>query len=115
MYDILISNTTVLPMTGDGGAVEGQDVAIAGQHIAAIGPTGTLEQKAKRTIDGASRFVMPGFVNTHTHMGQCYHRGTAEAMLLQEWLDQDAPIISSMTGDDVYWAALLAAHMRLAH
>jgi 5-methylthioadenosine/S-adenosylhomocysteine deaminase len=108
MYDILIRNATVLPMTKDGGALEGYDVAVVGQSIAAIGPTGTLERKAARTIEGQARLLMPGLVNTHTHMGQAFHRGTAEAMLLQEWLDQDAPIINSMTGDDVYWAAKLA-------
>ncbi len=108
MYDILIRNTTVMPMTEGGGLLEGYDVAIAGQRIAALGPTGTLGADATRMIDGANRFVMPGLVNTHTHMGQTYHRGTAEAMLLQEWLDQDAPISSSMTAEDVYWAAMLA-------
>ena len=29
-------------------------------------------------------------------------------MLLQEWLDQDAPIIGRMSGEDVYWSSLLA-------
>ena len=108
MYDILIRNATVLPMTEGGVAIEGCDIAIAGQHIAAVAPTGTLGSDVVRTIDGAGRLVMPGLVNAHTHMGQTYHRGTAEAMLLQEWLDQDSPIISSMTADDVYWAAKLA-------
>ena len=108
MYDILIRNITVMPMTKEGGLLEGYDIAVEGQRIAALGPAGTLGSDAKRTIEGAGRCVMPGLVNAHTHMGQTYHRGTAEAMLLQEWLDQDAPIISSMTAEDVYWAAKLA-------
>ena len=108
MFDIMIRNITVMPMTEDGDLLEGYDVAVEGQHIVGLGPTGTLGSDAHRTIDGAGRFAMPGLVNTHTHMGQTYHRGTAEAMLLQEWLDQDAPIISSMTADDVYWAAMVA-------
>ena len=85
MYDILIRNTTVMPLTETGGVFEGYDIAVAGQLIAAMGPTGTFAADAVRTIEGADRFVMPGFVNTHTHMGQTFHRGTAEAMLLQEF------------------------------
>jgi len=108
MYDILIRNITVLPMTKDNGALENHDVAIKGQRIAAIGPTGTLGSEARRVIAGSGRLLLPGLVNTHTHMGQTIFRGTAEAMLLREWLEQDAPIIGRMTPKDVYWSSLLA-------
>lgn len=108
MYDILIRNITVLPMTKDGGVLEGYDVAIEGQRIAALGPTDTLGSKARRVIEGSGRALLPGLVNTHTHMGQTFFRGTAEAMLLQEWLERDAPILGRMTPEDVYWSSLLA-------
>lgn len=108
MYDILIRNITVLPMTLEGGILPNYDVAVKGQHIVALGPTGTLGAEARRILDGSGRALLPGFVNTHTHMGQTIFRGTAEAMLLQEWLERDAPIISRMTAEDVYWSSLLA-------
>jgi 5-methylthioadenosine/S-adenosylhomocysteine deaminase len=108
VYDILIRNITVLPMTKDGGALEGYDVAIEGQRIAAVCPTGTLESEARRVIEGSGRLLLPGLVNAHTHMGQTIFRGTAEAMPLQEWLERDAPIMQRMTPEDVYWSSLLA-------
>ena len=108
MYDILIRNVTVLPMTKDDGALENHDVAIEGQHIVALGPTGTLDAETRRVIEGSRRLLMPGLVNAHTHMGQTIFRGTAEAMLLREWLAQDVPIIARMTAEDVYWSSLLA-------
>jgi 5-methylthioadenosine/S-adenosylhomocysteine deaminase len=108
VYDILIRNITVLPMTTGGGALTGHDVAITGQHIVALGPSGALGAEAQRTFNGAGRALLPGLVNTHTHMGQTIFRGTAEAMLLQEWLEQDAPILRRMTAEDVYWSSMLA-------
>ena len=108
MYDILIHNVTVLPMTENGGALEQQTVAITGQHIAALGPAATMGREARRVIEGAGRTLMPGLVNTHTHMGQTIFRGTAEAMLLQEWLDNDTPFLMRMTPEDVYWSSMLA-------
>jgi 5-methylthioadenosine/S-adenosylhomocysteine deaminase len=108
MTDILIRGVTVLPMTAGGEVLAGYDVAVEGQLIAGLGPTGSLGAQAGRIIDGHGRVLLPGLVNTHTHMGQTMFRGTAEAMLLQEWLDQDAPVLGRMGGEDVYWSALLA-------
>ena len=108
MNDILIRDITVMPMTEEGGALEHFDVAVKGQRITALGPAGTLDSAAERTIDGSGRMLLPGLVNTHTHMGQTIFRGTAEAMLLQEWLAEDAPKIGRMTPEDVYWSSLLA-------
>ncbi len=108
MYDILISDITVLPMTKGSGVLENHDVAIEGQCITALGPTGTLGSEARRVIGGSGRLLLPGLVNAHTHMGQTIFRGTAEAVLLQEWLEEDAPILGRMTPEDVYWSSLLA-------
>jgi len=108
VYDILIRNITVLPMTEDGGSLEHYDVAIEGQHIAAVTPTGALDAEARRVIEGSGQVLMPGLINAHTHMGQTIFRGTAEAMLLQEWLDRDAPILARMTPEDIYWSSMLA-------
>lgn len=111
MYDILIRNIAVLPMTPQGGALTGIDVAVEGQRITAIGPSGSLDvegPQARRVFDGSGRLLLPGLVNAHTHMGQTIFRGTAEAMLLQEWLEQDAPVLSRMTPEDTYWSSMLA-------
>jgi imidazolonepropionase-like amidohydrolase len=63
---ILIRGGTLLTVTK--GTIERGDLLIRGGRIAAVGrdleiPAGT------RLIDAAGRFVMPGIVDTHSHMG----------------------------------------------
>ena len=41
------------------------DLAIDGGRVAAVGAPGTLQ--GQQTIDAAGRFVVPGFVDAHTH------------------------------------------------
>ena len=45
------------------------DVAVHGQKIAAIGPPGTLAKSfsSDKIIDAQDRYLMPGFIDMHTH------------------------------------------------
>lgn len=45
------------------------DVAVHGQKIAAIGPPGTLGKffSPNKVIDAQERYLMPGFIDMHTH------------------------------------------------
>ncbi|MCL4459461.1 MAG: amidohydrolase [Chloroflexi bacterium] len=106
--DILIKDCTVVTLSDDG-VLEHTDVLIDKGLIVAIAPTGSLAVEADKTIEGRGSVLLPGLVNTHTHVGQSFHRGTSEAMRLQEWLEWGAPYITKMTPDDLYWAVLLSA------
>ena len=51
--------------------VEGVDVVIEGDRIAAVGPTNSLEIPADaKVIDCSGKTLMPGLISAHAHVGQ---------------------------------------------
>jgi N-acyl-D-aspartate/D-glutamate deacylase len=65
-YDLLLRNGTVID--GSGAPRLQADVAILGDRIAAVAPTGSIAaDRAKDSIDVAGRVVAPGFIDVHTH------------------------------------------------
>jgi len=61
-------------------------------------------------IDAGGQFLMPGFVNAHTHLAMTLLRGYADDMPLKPWLEEKIwPTEAKLNGDDVYWGALLGA------
>ena len=85
-YDVVIKNGTVID--GSGRAPYRADVAIQGDHIAAIGK---VTEAGKRTINADGHIVTPGFVDIHTHLdaqiwwdpvasSSCWHGVTSVVM-----------------------------------
>jgi cytosine/adenosine deaminase-related metal-dependent hydrolase len=71
---VVFRNTTVLTIDPTIGMIEGSDVLVTDQHIAAVGqqlavPDGTIE------IDASEGILMPGMIDTHRHMWQTALRG----------------------------------------
>jgi cytosine/adenosine deaminase-related metal-dependent hydrolase len=66
---LLITGATII----DGGGappVGPRDILIANNRIQAIAPVGSFkDQPVQRTIDAKGMYVMPGFVDTHGHLG----------------------------------------------
>ena len=63
---VLIQGATVL--TGTGERLEGADVLISGGHIEAVG-RGLPVPEGARVIDGKGRWVTPGLIDIHSHLG----------------------------------------------
>lgn len=87
MYDLLITNGTVVDGTGSAGRPA--DVGVTDGVITAIGQLSG--EAAKRTIDAEGHIVSPGFVDVHTHMDaqiawdplgecSCFHGVTTAVM-----------------------------------
>ena len=87
MYDLLITNGTVVDGTGSPGRPA--DLGVTDGVVAAIGDLGG--ERAKRTIDAEGLVVSPGFVDVHTHMDaqiawdplgecSCFHGVTTAVM-----------------------------------
>jgi len=56
------------------------------------------------------RVVMPGLINTHTHLAMSLLRGYADDMKLEDWwFKYIYPIESRFTRQEVYWGSLLGA------
>jgi adenine deaminase len=65
--DLVIKNTTLLNVYSLTWA-PAQDIVIAGNRIAWIGPTGSWTGKAKKTVSGYGYYAVPGFVESHNHI-----------------------------------------------
>jgi 5-methylthioadenosine/S-adenosylhomocysteine deaminase len=88
--DIIIRGGTVVTMDGAGTVIENGAVAIRRDRIVAIGRAGEIASKydAGRVIDATNRVVMPGLINTHTHVPMGLFRGIADDLVLMEWLQK---------------------------
>lgn len=86
-------------------------LAIKNGLILDIGPTESLSQQyeAPIEIDAQNCLVMPGLVNTHTHIPMSCYRGLADDLPLMEWLHKSIfPAEAKTTRDQVYWSSLLS-------
>jgi imidazolonepropionase-like amidohydrolase len=95
---ILIRGGTLLTVTH--GTIENADVLIRDGKIAAIGPNLGAPRGA-RVIDAAGRYVMPGIVDTHSHMGVYPWPGVEANSDGNELTDPVTPVARAV---DAVWA-----------
>jgi 5-methylthioadenosine/S-adenosylhomocysteine deaminase len=86
--DILISGGTVVTMNAEREVIEDGAVAIKGGNIVAIGSRADIASQVvpSRVVNAAGKVVIPGLINTHTHVPMSLFRGIADDLDLQEWL-----------------------------
>ncbi len=64
---------------------------------------------ADKIINAENKILMPGMVNTHTHLSMTLLRGLADDLPLDTWLNEHIwPMESHLNGDYCYAGALLA-------
>lgn len=89
-------------------------VAIRDGLIIAVGPTAQMQagHPTAKFIDARGRVIMPGLINTHTHLYSAFARGMAmrgdapgnfSEILERLWWRLDR----ALTLDDVYWSAMV--------
>jgi 5-methylthioadenosine/S-adenosylhomocysteine deaminase len=106
---ILIKNCFMLADSHD--QIGQGDIAIEGNQLLLIGNSGHIPAgwQPDRVIDGRDRLCLPGLINCHTHAAMTLLRGFADDLPLMEWLETKIwPAENRLTGEDVYWATLLA-------
>jgi len=84
--------------------LKNKSIYIKGNEIVEIGNPKT---KADVVIDGKNKLVMPGLINTHTHLGMTILRGYLDDMELHEWLKKSWAVESKLTKEDVYYSSLI--------
>ena len=87
--DLLIVGGAVVTMNRDRRVFENGFVAIRGADIVDVGAATELKAKGyrqKRMIDARGKVILPGLVNTHTHIPMTLFRGIADDLDLQDWL-----------------------------
>jgi 5-methylthioadenosine/S-adenosylhomocysteine deaminase len=107
--NILIKGCLMLADSQDG--IERGDIAIEGGRLLKVGASGQVPDgwQPERVIDGGDHLCLPGLINCHTHAAMTLFRSYADDLPLMEWLQTKIwPAEDRMTGDDAYWATLLA-------
>lgn len=86
--DLLITGAAVVTMDGESHLYPNGFVAVRGERIVAVGESASERTRfvAKRVIDARGKVVLPGLINTHTHIPMVLFRGIADDLDLQEWL-----------------------------
>ena len=104
---ILIKNALILsPNTNFS---EKQSVLIKDDKIHEIASDISDENIAK-VIDAEGKILLPGLINTHTHLSMTLFRGLADDLSLDSWLnDHIWPMEANLNGEYCYIGALLGA------
>ncbi|MGA2527269.1 MAG: amidohydrolase [Smithellaceae bacterium] len=87
--DMLIAGGTLLTMSAKMEIIEDSIIGIKDGIIVAVGKRGyqkNMNYSAQEMIDASGCIVMPGLVNTHTHLPMVCFRGMADDLPLMEWL-----------------------------
>ena len=104
---ILIKNALIL----DSNNFENkkQSLLIKDDLIAEIAET-IDEGNVDKIIDAEGKILLPGLINTHTHLSMTLFRGLADDLSLDSWLnDHIWPMEANLNGDYCYIGALLGA------
>lgn len=88
-------------------------IVVTGNKITAIGKSSEISHQhcmdpALRYFELNGKIIIPGLVNTHSHLAQSLLRGLAEDLPLHSWLcDAIWPLEACYDGNDGYVAAKL--------
>ncbi|QJP12334.1 amidohydrolase [Starkeya sp. ORNL1] len=106
---VILADAWLITMNDRREVLDSASIYIEGQRIAAIGTRRQLceAHPDAETIDCRGRIVMPGMVNTHTHLFQTLLKGLGDDMVLKKWFTcMTLPAACELTSDDSYIAAL---------
>lgn len=108
--DILIKNGLILTMNPAREIINDGFVAVKGDAIVAAGPmTEAASYQATQVVDAKGGIIMPGLINTHTHIAMSGFRGLADDLELHEWLTKHIfPAEATMKREHVYQNSLLS-------
>ncbi len=86
--DLILKNAAVVTMNSSMELFLKGAVAVTGNKIIAVGPEEVIcgEYAATETLDCGGKVLMPGLVNTHTHLPMNLLRGISDDRALDEWL-----------------------------
>ena len=83
--DILFNDIVLISMDGAKPVLPHAYVGVNGKKISYVGEN-PPEEKAVRVINGSRRLLMPGLINSHSHLPMALLRGYADDYRLQDWL-----------------------------
>lgn len=109
--NILIKNANLISMSDNRDKYEKNiDIYIENGSITNIGKSIAIDNNQNiQIIDASNKIVMPGLINTHSHIPMSIFRETLDGYELQEWLENQVwPMEDRLTKEDIYVATLLS-------
>ncbi|MBO5478348.1 MAG: amidohydrolase [Clostridia bacterium] len=105
---ILIKNANLISMDSKREKIEeGIDILIEDKLIKKINTD--IKENVDKVIDATGKVVMPGLINTHSHVPMSIFRETVDGYITQDWLEQKIwPMEDKLTKNDIYYASLLS-------
>jgi cytosine/adenosine deaminase-related metal-dependent hydrolase len=111
MASKLFKDATILSFDDETGSIKvlrNASLLVVGDKIAALGDNVEVPSDAD-TIDASGKILIPGFINTHSHMWQSAYRTMAPNTTLAGYFisyGQYSPAIASFSPEDVYISCL---------
>jgi len=90
MKTYILGNAVIVTVNNNMDVISDGAVAVSGDKILDIGNTSEIKKKYTeyKFIDIGKSLIMPGLVNTHTHLAMSLFRGLAEDLDLYQWLER---------------------------
>ena len=111
-FDLIVHNGTLITVNPAFETIEAGMVCIKDGRIKRIEakPVNLPLPSADEIIDAKGGLIMPGLVNTHTHLPMTLFRGLADDLPLVVWLNEKIfpAERDHITSDSVHWSTLLA-------
>jgi 5-methylthioadenosine/S-adenosylhomocysteine deaminase len=109
LLDLVLENATIVTMDDNRRVLDNSSIGIENGRILAIGPVKQLREiGAKNVLDCSGKIVIPGMVNTHTHLFQTLSKGLGSDVPLFDWFRKAVlPFAQILTEEDCRVAALL--------
>ena len=105
--EILIRGAYVMTMSPQTGDIAAGDVHVRSGHIAAVGQR--LQAPGAEVIDGQGKIVLPGLIDTHTHLWQSAMRGRFGSTSEQTYFKVRNALADGFRPPDMYQGTLLGA------
>lgn len=86
--DLLIVGGTIVTMNEKHEIIDDGAIGITNGRIEIMGTRGVVTRnvRTKRTINASGKVIIPGLINTHTHVPMTLFRGISDDLDLNEWL-----------------------------
>lgn len=105
---ILIKNCNLISMSENSEKYEpNMDILIEDNKIKRIEKN--INEDCEKVINASGKVVMPGLINTHSHISMSIFRETVDGLKTQDWLTQKIwPMEDQLTNEDIYYATMLS-------
>ena len=100
---ILIKNGTIIT-ENDSREIVRANILVDNNKIVYIGRE---EPEHDSEINADGKFILPGFINTHTHIGMSGFKGLLDDIVLSEFLDKTSKLDADRTEEGIYNSSLL--------